>query len=54
VLDPGLARVSSPVGMPARHARQIADDLPVVCTTGGSAHEWGANGVPRSVLLIKL
>lgn len=37
----------------ARHARQIMQDIPVIYATGGSAHEWSANGVPKSILLTK-
>ncbi|MGI4745501.1 MAG: response regulator [Janthinobacterium lividum] len=37
----------------AKHARQIMQDIPVIYATGGSAHEWSANGVPRSILLTK-
>lgn len=37
----------------AKRAREINNDLPVIYMTGKSAHEWGANGVPNSVLLQK-
>lgn len=37
----------------ARHAREISEHIPVVYMTGGSAHEWSVNGVPKSVLLSK-
>jgi len=37
----------------ARHARQLNPELPVIYVTGASAHEWGAMGVPNSVLLSK-
>ena len=36
-----------------RHAREIVAGLPVVYTSGNSAHEWTANGVPESVMLQK-
>lgn len=37
----------------ARHARELRPDLPVVYTTGDSASEWAAQGVPKSVCLQK-
>lgn len=37
----------------ARRAREIDGDLPVVYMTGGNAHEWAANGVPNSLLVLK-
>jgi CheY-like chemotaxis protein len=37
----------------ARHAREIREDIPVVYMTAGSAHEWSAQGVPKSLLLTK-
>jgi DNA-binding response OmpR family regulator len=37
----------------AKHARQIDSKFPVVYMTGASADDWGANGVPNSVLLTK-
>ena len=37
----------------AKHARQIDSQFPVVYMTGASADDWGANGVPNSVLLTK-
>jgi DNA-binding response OmpR family regulator len=37
----------------ARRARELTPDVPVVYMTGGSEHEWTANGVPYSILLTK-
>jgi CheY-like chemotaxis protein len=37
----------------ARRAREINDELPVIYITGGAAHEWASNGVPKSILLVK-
>jgi DNA-binding response OmpR family regulator len=37
----------------ARHARQIDSQFPIVYMTGASADDWGANGVPNSILLTK-
>jgi CheY-like chemotaxis protein len=37
----------------ARHARELRPDLPVVYTTGDSAADWPANGVPNSVVVQK-
>ncbi len=37
----------------ARHARTLKPDLPVVYMTGGDGHDWAAQGVPNSVLIIK-
>jgi len=37
----------------ARLAREVKPDLPVVYTTGDSAHEWTAQGVPNSVMVQK-
>ena len=37
----------------AKHARQIDSQFPVVYMTGASAGDWGANGVPNSILLTK-
>ena len=37
----------------ARHARTINEGISVVYMTGGSAHDWSANGVPKSILLTK-
>ena len=37
----------------ARRARELRADLPVVYTTGDSAADWPANGVPNSVVVQK-
>ena len=37
----------------ARRARELRVDLPVVYTTGGSAADWPAQGVPNSVVVQK-
>ena len=37
----------------ARHARQIDSQFPIVYMTGASGDDWGANGVPNSILLAK-
>lgn len=37
----------------ARHARRLVPEMPVVYMTGGSGHEWAAEGVPKSVLVPK-
>ena len=37
----------------ARHARELKADLPVVYTTGDSAADWPAQGVPNSVVVQK-
>lgn len=37
----------------ARHARELNPLIPVVYMTGGVAHEWAVNGVPKSVLIGK-
>ena len=37
----------------AKQAREIDPTFPVVYMTGASADQWGANGVPNSVLLTK-
>jgi CheY-like chemotaxis protein len=37
----------------ARHARELRPDLPAVYTTGDSASDWPANGVPNSVVIQK-
>jgi DNA-binding response OmpR family regulator len=37
----------------ARAAREIDPTFPIVYMTGGAAEEWGANGVPNSILLTK-
>lgn len=37
----------------AKRAREINEELPVVYITGGAAHDWASNGVPKSILLVK-
>jgi DNA-binding response OmpR family regulator len=37
----------------ARQAREIDLIFPVIYMTGASADQWGANGVPNSILLTK-
>ena len=37
----------------ARHARHRKPDMPVLYMTGDSAASWAAEGVPKSVLLMK-
>ena len=37
----------------ARHARELRADLPIVYTTGDSAADWPAKGVPNSVVVQK-
>lgn len=37
----------------ARQARVLKPELPVVYTSGDSAHEWTASGVPKSVMIQK-
>lgn len=37
----------------ARRARELKPTIPVVYTTGDSAHEWPTLGVPRSLCLQK-
>jgi DNA-binding response OmpR family regulator len=37
----------------AKHARELSPLIPVVYMTGASAADWGANGVPNSVLIQK-
>ena len=36
-----------------RHARGLAPDLPVIYVSGGSEHEWTAEGVPNSLIIAK-
>jgi DNA-binding response OmpR family regulator len=47
----------SPAGLSgwdvARRARELVPDMPVVYMTGGRANDWAAQGVPKSVLLVK-
>ncbi len=37
----------------ARRARELNELLPVVYMSGGNAHEWSAQGVPNSILILK-
>jgi CheY-like chemotaxis protein len=37
----------------AREAREFLPELPVVYVSGASAHEWGAMGVPESLIVAK-
>jgi CheY-like chemotaxis protein len=37
----------------ARHARELKPEMPVVYATADSAHEWPAQGVPKSVVVQK-
>jgi DNA-binding NtrC family response regulator len=37
----------------AKRARELNPALPVIYMTGDSGHDWAANGVPNSVLLLK-
>ena len=37
----------------ARRARELRSDLPIVYTTGDSAADWAAKGVPNSVVVQK-
>ena len=37
----------------ARHARELKPTMAVVYATGDSAHEWTAQGVPKSLLMQK-
>ena len=37
----------------AHRARELSPEIAVVYMTGGNAHEWPANGVPKSSLLNK-
>jgi CheY-like chemotaxis protein len=37
----------------ARHARSLNPNLPIVYTSGDSAHEWPVEGVPNSVMVQK-
>lgn len=36
-----------------RHARGLAPGLPVIYVSGGSEHEWTAEGVPHSMMIAK-
>lgn len=37
----------------ARRARELVPGIPVVYMSGDSAHEWGSQGVPESVMVAK-
>jgi DNA-binding LytR/AlgR family response regulator len=37
----------------AKRARELDADVPIIYMTGGSAHDWAANGVPNSLLINK-
>jgi CheY-like chemotaxis protein len=37
----------------ARHARELVPSMPVVYMSGGSADEWAAKGVPKSIVVAK-
>jgi CheY-like chemotaxis protein len=37
----------------ARHARELVPSMPVVYMSGGSADEWAAKGVPKSIMVAK-
>jgi CheY-like chemotaxis protein len=37
----------------ARRARELKADIPIVYTTGDSAHEWTVHGVPQSLIVQK-
>lgn len=37
----------------ARRARELLPTLPIVYISGGSGHEWTAQGVPQSTLVAK-
>jgi DNA-binding NtrC family response regulator len=37
----------------AKRARELNPCLPVIYMTGDSGHDWAANGVPNSLLLMK-
>jgi DNA-binding response OmpR family regulator len=36
-----------------RRAREIIADMPVIYTSGDSAHEWTSKGVPNSIVVAK-
>ncbi|MGF7212496.1 DNA-binding response OmpR family regulator [Skermanella aerolata] len=45
---------AGPNGWEVGHrAREVVSGIPVIYTSGDSAHEWSANGVPESVMLQK-
>jgi DNA-binding response OmpR family regulator len=37
----------------AKRARELNPALPVIYMTGDSGHDWAANGVPNSIMLLK-
>jgi DNA-binding NtrC family response regulator len=37
----------------AKRARELNPSVAVIYMTGDSGHDWAANGVPNSVLLLK-
>jgi len=37
----------------AKRARELNSEIPVVYMTGAGGHDWSANGVPNSVLVLK-
>ena len=37
----------------ARHARELAPEMPIIYMTGDSAHEWASQGVPNSIVIQK-
>jgi DNA-binding NtrC family response regulator len=37
----------------AKHAREIKETMPVLYVSGASAHQWAANGVPKSQFIAK-
>jgi len=37
----------------ARHVRQTSSTIPVVYVSGDSASQWGAEGVPNSIMISK-
>jgi CheY-like chemotaxis protein len=37
----------------ARKARELYPEFPIVYMTGGAAEDWGSQGVPNSILLVK-
>ncbi|MEO8113630.1 MAG: response regulator [Phenylobacterium sp.] len=37
----------------ARRAREMAEQMPIVYMSGGSAHEWAVNGAPNSIMVPK-
>ena len=37
----------------AKRARELNPEIPVVYMTGAGGHDWAANGVPNSVMVLK-